>query len=100
MRRPVWIDRVRKREASLESGREDVAPLAGFAFRKTHLGVPHRRLRRSQPQAAGQDRNRNRRAGGCLYLKSLADVDLDVLRRLVERSMSARRRIGKRAQAQ
>ena len=45
-----------------ESGREGDAPLAGFAPRSTSL------------------------VKGCLYLKSLAGIDLDVVRELVDRS--------------
>ena len=32
---------------------------------------------------------------GCLYLKGLADVDLGVLRELVERSVQVRRGVGR-----
>lgn len=74
-----------------ESGREGTSALAGFSPRKAHLVVypiggfgdkHHRLLERLGPHKTGK---------GCLYLKRLADVDLDVLRKLVKRSMSVRR---------
>jgi len=70
-----------------ESGHEGSAPLASFAPRGTHLviyligGFTDRHeqlLRRLGPHKAGK---------GCLYIKSLADIDVGVLRQLVSRSM-------------
>jgi hypothetical protein len=74
-----------------ESGREGTSALAAFSPRNAHLVVyliggfgdrHHRLLERLGPHKTGK---------GCLYLKRLADVDLDVLRELVKRSMSVRR---------
>jgi hypothetical protein len=74
-----------------ESGHEGDAALVGFSPRKTSLvlylagGLGDRYpelLERLGPHKTGK---------GCLYLKRLDDVDRDVLRELVERTMSARR---------
>jgi hypothetical protein len=74
-----------------ESGHAGTAPLAGFAPRKAHVVVylvggftdRHRLLlERLGPHRTGRS---------CLYLKRLADVDLDVLRELVTRSVTIHR---------
>jgi len=70
-----------------ESGRTGDAPLAGFSPRKANLVVYlvggfedryPKLLEQLGPHTTGK---------ACLYLKRLGDVDLDVLRQLVERSM-------------
>ena len=74
-----------------DSGREGDAPLAGFAPRSAHLviyligGFTDRHeglLERLGPHTTGKS---------CLYVKHLADIDLDVLRTLVTRSMKVHR---------
>ena len=74
-----------------ESGHEGTAPLVGFSPRKADLvlylvgGIEERYpklLERLGPHRAGK---------GCLYLKRLDDVDHDVLRELVERTMRVHR---------
>jgi hypothetical protein len=69
-----------------ESGHEGDAALVGFSPRKPHLvlylvgGYADRHeklLERLGPHKTGK---------GCLYLKNLADLDLEVLRELVDRS--------------
>jgi Domain of unknown function (DU1801) len=69
-----------------ESGHEGDSALVGFSPRKANLvlyrvgGFADRHpqlLERLGPHKTGK---------GCLYLESLADVDLDVLRELVDRS--------------
>jgi hypothetical protein len=74
-----------------ESGRTGNAPVAGFAPRKANLVVYlvggfedryPKLLERLGPHTTGK---------ACLYLKRLADVDLDVLRQLVERSVRVAR---------
>jgi hypothetical protein len=74
-----------------ESGREGTAPLVGFAPRKANLvlylvgGFEDRYselLERLGPHTTGR---------GCLYLKRLDDVDLQVLRQLVERTVRVHR---------
>jgi hypothetical protein len=76
-----------------ESGRTGDAPLAGFSPRKPALvvylvgGFEDRYpelLEHLGPHTAGK---------ACLYLKRLADVDLDVLRQLVERSVRVARAV-------
>jgi hypothetical protein len=73
------------------SGREGVAGLAGFAPRKDSLVIyliggfqeRHQRLlAQLGPHRAGKS---------CLYVKRLADIDLGVLRRLIQRSVDVRR---------
>ena len=73
------------------TGPEGDAPLAAFAPRKQELvvylvsGYEHRYpvlLDRLGPHRTGKS---------CLYLKRLSDVDLDVLRTLVERSVRVAR---------
>jgi Domain of unknown function (DU1801) len=73
------------------SGREGEAPLASFSPRRGRLVVyliggyaeRHARLiERLGPHETGR---------GCLYLRRLADIDLDVLGQLVRRSMKVHR---------
>ena len=73
------------------SGHEGDAPLAAFAPRKDRTVIylmadfearNRPLLEKLGPHKAGK---------GCLYLKALDDVDLDVLRELVERSIEAHR---------
>jgi len=73
------------------SGREGDAPLASFAPRGAHLVIylisgfterHERLLERLGPHKAGKS---------CLYVKRLADINLDVLRQLVTRSTSVHR---------
>jgi Domain of unknown function (DU1801) len=74
-----------------ESGHEGTSALVGFSPRKTSLvlyligGFEDRHgklLERLGPHKTGK---------GCLYLKRLADVDRDVLRELVDRSVRVHR---------
>ena len=74
-----------------ESGREGTAALVGFSPRKANLvlylvgGVTDRYpklLERLGPHKAGK---------GCVYLKRLDDVDLEVLQELVERTLRVHR---------
>jgi Domain of unknown function (DU1801) len=74
-----------------ESGHEGTAPLVGFSPRKAALmlylvgGVTDRYpklLKRLGPHKTGK---------GCLYLKRLDDVDSEVLRELVERTLRVHR---------
>jgi hypothetical protein len=78
-----------------ESGRTGDAPLAGFSPRKANLVVYlvggfedryPKLLEQLGPHKTGK---------ACLYLKRLGDVDLDVLRQLVERSMRVGRGVDK-----
>jgi len=73
------------------SGREGQAPLVGLAPRKTNVvvylagGFEDRYaalLARLGPYKAGK---------GCLYLKTLDGVDLDVLRQLIDRAVRVHR---------
>jgi hypothetical protein len=73
------------------SGREGDAPLAAFSPRRQHLVVYFARgLSGFDAELARLGRHQTGK--GCLYLKRLADVDLDVLRAMIERSVSDARR--------
>ena len=71
-----------------DSGHEGDAPLSGFSPRARELVVylstcdPHR-------EALLARLGKHKTGKSCLYLKSLADVDLDVLRELIASSMRA-----------
>jgi hypothetical protein len=82
-----------------DSGHEGTAALVGFAPRKAHLvlylvgGVQDRYpelLEQLGPHKVGT---------GCLYLKRLDDVNLEVLRILVDRTVRVHRGAGRRARA-
>jgi hypothetical protein len=82
-----------------DSGHEGTAPLVGFAPRKANLvlylvgGVEERYpklLEQLGPHKTGK---------GCLYLKRLDDVDHDVLRALVDRTVRVHRGADRRANA-
>jgi Domain of unknown function (DU1801) len=82
-----------------DTGREGTAALVGFSPRKANLvlylvgGVQDRYpklLQRLGPHKVGK---------GCLYLRRLDDVDCDVLRLLVERTVRVHRGADRRASA-
>jgi uncharacterized protein DUF1801 len=73
------------------SGRAGVAALAAFALRKDSLVIyliggyqerHHRLVTQLGPHRAGKS---------CLYVQRLADVDIGILRRLIQRSVDVRR---------
>jgi hypothetical protein len=73
------------------SGHEGDAPLASFSPRSGHL-VVYLAGGFGDRHAALLERLGPHRTGrGCLYVKRLADVDRDVLRELVSRSVEAHR---------
>ncbi len=71
-----------------DSGREGDMPLVGFSPRKAATvlynvaGEGDARLTKLGKHTTGK---------GCLYIKRLADVDVDVLERLLRESVAARR---------
>ena len=82
-----------------DSGHEGTAPLVGFSPRKAALvvylvgGADERYpklLEKLGPHKLGK---------GCLYLKRLDDVDQDVLRALVDRTVRVHRGADRRASA-
>ena len=82
-----------------DTGHEGTAPLVGFSPRKANLvlylvgGVQDRYpklLQRLGPHKVGT---------GCLYLRRLDDVDREVLRALVERTVRVHRGADRRATA-
>lgn len=68
------------------SGREGDWPLAGFSPRKRDLTV-YVMAGFSQYEELMERLGKHRTGKSCLYLKRLDDVDLDVLRELVSRSV-------------
>jgi hypothetical protein len=81
------------------SGHSGDAPLAGFSPRKPHLVVYlvggfedryPKLMDRLGPHKTGK---------ACLYIKRLSDVDIDVLRQLVERSSRVGRGVDKASRA-
>jgi Domain of unknown function (DU1801) len=79
------------------SGREGDAPLAGFSPRKQHLvvylvGDFEDRYPRDLAKLG-----RYKSSKSCLYLKRLSDVDTNVLRRLIDRSIRVARGVDQEA---
>src|SRR5262249_55773830 len=70
-----------------DSGRTGDAPLAGFSPRKANLVVYLVSGFEDRYPMLLDSLGPHRTGKSCLYLKRLGDVDLDVLRQLVERSM-------------
>ncbi len=67
-----------------DSGREGDAPLAGFSPRGKEIVLY---VNASASKALLAKLGKHRAGAGCLYLKSLADVDLAVLRKLAQASI-------------
>jgi hypothetical protein len=70
------------------SGREGDAPVAGFSPRKANLVLYLLDGFEAHGELLGR-LGRHSTGKSCLYVKRLADVDLEVLRELVERSVEA-----------
>jgi hypothetical protein len=73
------------------SGREGTTPLAGFSPRKANLAIYLMSGFADTHQDLVEKLGPHKTGKGCLYLKRLDDVDLDVLRELVNRSIQVRR---------
>ena len=72
-----------------ESGREGDAPLLGFSPRKPEFVLylaPY-----LDDQGLKEQLGRHKAGAGCLYIKSLEDIDLPVLRKLAIASVKALR---------
>jgi Domain of unknown function (DU1801) len=83
-----------------QSGHEGTSPLASFAPRKGNLVIyliggfekrHHRLLEGLGPHRTGK---------GCLYVKRLSDLDFDLLRALLRRSIDVRRGMNRAATPQ
>jgi len=70
-----------------ESGREGSMPLAGFSPRKAHLVVNLMNGFETRDQELMAKLGTYKTGVSKLYIKALADIDLGVLRELVERSV-------------
>jgi hypothetical protein len=79
------------------SGREGDAPLAGFSPRKAQLVVYLVGGFADRYAGALSQLGPHKTGVGCLYLKRLADVDLDVLRTLVDRSVRVARDVDRQS---
>jgi hypothetical protein len=73
-----------------ESGHKGTSALAGFAPRKQHLVVYLVGGYEDRYDKLLSELGPHKTGKGCLYIKRLADVDLDVLRQLVERAARVR----------
>lgn len=72
------------------SGHEGDAPLAAFSPRKPELVIYLGQ--EAQDPATLAKLGKHRATKGCLYVKRLADIDLKVLRNMIERSIAATRK--------
>ncbi|HEY0977316.1 MAG TPA: DUF1801 domain-containing protein [Flavobacteriales bacterium] len=70
-----------------DSGREGDAPLAAFSPRKPEL-VLYLYAEGHDPALLAK-LGKHKASKGCVYIKRLADIDLKVLRKLIERSVAA-----------
>jgi hypothetical protein len=66
-------------------------PLVAFSPRSTSL-VLYMARRYPKYEALAKKLGKHKQAGGCLHIKSLADVDVKVLTQLVNESVKARRK--------
>lgn len=73
-----------------ESGREGDVPLIGFSPRKPAL-VIYGALGSDAADALLAKLGKHTTGKGCLYLKSLSDVDLKVLKTLLQKAVAKRR---------
>ena len=89
----VWTGNIvgfGERRYRYASGRGGVAPIAAFAPRKDTLVVYLVGGYQERHQRLLTELGPHRTGKSCLYVKRLADVDLRVLGRLIERSVEAR----------
>jgi len=75
-----------KRYKSPASGREVDWFLIGFAPRKANLSL-HLTMALNQHDAALEKLGKHKTGGGCLYINKLADVDLKVLRKIIDNAL-------------
>lgn len=73
-----------------ESGREGDMPLAGFSPRKAAT-VVYGLMGSGDSEALRAKLGKHTTGGGCLYIKKLADVNQEVLEKLVLKSVAAKR---------
>jgi hypothetical protein len=72
------------------SGHSGSAPLAAFSPRKTELVIYLGQ--EAQDPATLASLGKHRATKGCLYVKRLSDIDLNVLKAMVKRSIAATRK--------
>jgi hypothetical protein len=77
------------------SGHEGDSALASFSPRRQHLVIYLVGEFGDRHQAALSRLGPHQTGKGCLYIKRLADVDLDALRELIDRSVRIRRGINR-----
>jgi hypothetical protein len=73
-----------------DSGREGDAPLIGFSPRKAAIVLYHA-TGCSEAEALLAKLGKHTTGKGCLYLKKLADVDQEVLKSMIVKSVAATR---------
>ena len=74
-----------------ESGREGDAPLIGFSARKA-ANVLYGAIGFPGADALLKKLGKHTTGKGCLYIKSLADVNDDILKAMLSKSVAAKRR--------
>jgi len=77
------------------SGHEGDSALASFSPRRQHLAIYLVGEFADRHQAALARLGPHQTGKGCLYIKRLADVDLDALRELIDRSVRIRNGINR-----
>jgi hypothetical protein len=77
--------------------RAGTSALAGFAPRKQHLVIYLVGEFEDKNAKLMADLGPHKTGKGCLYVKRLADVDLEVLRDLIDRSVRVRRGVDRAA---
>lgn len=73
-----------------ESGREGDAPLIGFSARKA-ANVLYGAIGFPGADALLEKLGRHTTGKGCLYIKSLADIDDNILKAMLSKSLTAKR---------
>lgn len=80
------------------SGHEGDTCIAGFASRKTDLTLYNMGGGFAGHEALMKKLGKHKSGKGCLYIKRLADIDLDVLETLIQKSVArSRARVDKAA---
>jgi len=77
-----------KRYKSPKTGREVDWFLIGFSPRKANLTL-YLMINHKEHAAAIQRLGKHKTAGGCIYISKLADIDIEVLKGMIEASVKA-----------
>ncbi|WP_146548902.1 DUF1801 domain-containing protein [Rummeliibacillus suwonensis] len=69
-----------------DSGREGTAPLTGFAARKTKFSL-YLSMKEHKKSAFLEKLGKYKAGKGCVYVNKLADIDIEVLKQMIQESM-------------